>query len=58
MEWGFATLSVTYFTAMIHPQNTRSIRVAQRLGFQSLREDVLLEDPVIVYALSARAEPA
>jgi RimJ/RimL family protein N-acetyltransferase len=58
VDWGFATLSVTYFTAMIHPQNVRSTRVAQRLGFQPLREDVLLEDPVVVYALSAVAEPA
>lgn len=58
VDWGFATLSVTYFTAMIHPQNMRSIRVAQRLGFQPVREDVLLGDPVIVHALRAGAELA
>jgi RimJ/RimL family protein N-acetyltransferase len=58
VDWGFATLTVTYFTAMIHPQNTRSTGVAQRLGFQPARKDALLGDPVIVHTLSAKAEPA
>ncbi len=55
VEWGFATLPIPYITAMIHPDNTRSIRVAQRLGFQLAREDVLLGDPVIVYALGCES---
>jgi len=51
LKWGFETLPIPYITAMIHPENTRSIRVAQRLGFEPVREDVLLGDPVIVYAV-------
>jgi RimJ/RimL family protein N-acetyltransferase len=51
VDWGFATLAVPYITAMIAPENTRSTRVAQRLGFEPVREDVLLGDPVIVHVL-------
>ncbi len=51
VDWGFATLPVPYITAMIHPENTRSARVAQRLDFEPVREDVLLGDPVIVHSL-------
>ncbi len=51
LNWGFETLPIPYTTAMINPENTRSIRVAQRLGFEPAREDVLLGYPVIVYAL-------
>ncbi len=52
LESGFAMLPVPYITAMIQPANTRSTQVAQRLGFQPLREDVLLGDPVIVHAVN------
>ena len=51
LRWGFAALSVSYITAMIQPENTRSIRVARRLGFEPVREDMLLGDPVIVHAV-------
>jgi RimJ/RimL family protein N-acetyltransferase len=51
LEWGFGTLDTDYFTAMIHPGNTASARVAGRLGFAPLREDVLLGNPVTVYSL-------
>ena len=52
LDWGFAALAVPYVTAMIHPENARSIQVAQRLGFGPAREDVLLGDPVVVHALA------
>jgi RimJ/RimL family protein N-acetyltransferase len=55
LDWGFETLPVPYFTAMIAPGNERSIRVAQRLGFEPAREDVLLGDPVIVYRVEREA---
>jgi RimJ/RimL family protein N-acetyltransferase len=51
VEWGFATLFIPNITAMIHPENTRSARVAQRLGFEPVREDLLLGDPVTVHSL-------
>ncbi len=50
-EWGFSEFEMPYLTAMIHPDNVRSIRVAERLGLTPLRDDVLLGDPVVVYAL-------
>ena len=34
LDWGFANLSVDYITAMIRPENTESIAVAERLGMQ------------------------
>ncbi|MFI6401595.1 GNAT family N-acetyltransferase [Streptomyces sp. NPDC050548] len=51
LEWGFANLEADYFTAMIHPGNTASVRVADRLGFTLLRDDVLMGKSVTVYSL-------
>lgn len=56
LERGFATLDVDYVTAMIRPGNTPSVKVAERLGFSPLREDVLFGNPVTVHAL--RRPPA
>jgi RimJ/RimL family protein N-acetyltransferase len=50
--WGFRNLDVPYVTAMIGPDNLRSIRVAERLGMTPLRADVVLNDPVVVYSIS------
>ncbi len=55
LDWGFTSLALTYVTAMIAPENQRSIRVAQRLGFEPAREDELLGDPVIVHMLAREA---
>jgi RimJ/RimL family protein N-acetyltransferase len=49
--WGFSTLEVPYLTAMIRPDNARSIAVAERLGMSPGREDELYGDPVVVYVL-------
>jgi RimJ/RimL family protein N-acetyltransferase len=49
VEWGFATLGLPYLTAMIRPDNHRSIRVAERLGMRPLRSDFLMDLPVVVY---------
>jgi RimJ/RimL family protein N-acetyltransferase len=51
IEWGFADFDFPYLTAMISPDNASSVRVAERLGFNRLRHDQLLGDPVVVYAL-------
>jgi RimJ/RimL family protein N-acetyltransferase len=51
-DWGFAQLPVPYLTAMIQPENVRSVRVAERLRLTPLRTDVLLGDDVVVYALN------
>jgi RimJ/RimL family protein N-acetyltransferase len=52
LEWGFAELDVPYLTAMINPENVRSIKVAERLGLAPMREGSLLGDPVVVYGLA------
>jgi len=52
VEWGFEHLQLGHITAMIRPDNHRSIRVAERLGMEPLRGDVLLGEPVVVYAAS------
>ncbi len=51
IAWGFRQTEVEYLTAMIRPGNTRSIRVAERLGMTPLRTDVLFNDPVVIYCL-------
>jgi RimJ/RimL family protein N-acetyltransferase len=51
-RWGFQNLDVPQLTAMIRPDNQRSISVAQRIGMSSLRPDVLLGEPVTVYSIS------
>lgn len=50
LRWGFATFPLPYITAMIRPDNSRSLGVARRLGMQAIRDDVLLGFPVIVHA--------
>jgi RimJ/RimL family protein N-acetyltransferase len=47
--WGFAHLESAYFTAMIRPENDRSIKVAERLHMTPSRHDRLFEVPVVVY---------
>lgn len=51
LDWGFGTLDVPYITAMIVTTNTPSIRVAERLDMRPRRRDVLLDLPVVVYAM-------
>jgi RimJ/RimL family protein N-acetyltransferase len=51
-EWGFQNLDLPYLTAMIRPDNRRSIRVAERLGMSPLRRDILLDEPVVVHSIS------
>jgi RimJ/RimL family protein N-acetyltransferase len=55
VEWGFGSLELPYLTAMIVPGNTRSIRVADRIGMHPLRPDVLFDLPVTVYSLDRPA---
>jgi RimJ/RimL family protein N-acetyltransferase len=51
-DWGFSALTVPYLTAMIVPSNSASIRVAHRLNLVPLRNDILLDSEVVVYAIS------
>lgn len=58
LSWGFGSLPVQYLTAMIRPDNARSINVARRLGMAALRTDALAEVPVVVYAINRDDWPA
>ena len=51
IDWGFRALEVPYLTAMIVPDNERSIGVATRLGMDPIRSDMLMDLPVVVYAI-------
>ena len=51
IDWGFAAFDLPYLTAMILPDNRRSIEVAARLGMRPLRRDVLMELSVVVYSI-------
>ncbi len=51
LQWGFESLVDDYFTAMIRAENDRSIAVARRLWMEPLREDTLLGQSVVVYAI-------
>ena len=53
-SWGFRNFAVPYLTAMIRPDNARSIAVAARLGMTELRTDVLSGNPVVVYSVTRR----
>ena len=51
VAWAFENLTVPYLTAMVQPSNERSLRVVDRLGFEPLRDDVLVDLHVIVHWL-------
>lgn len=55
VEWAFSELGLPYVTAMINRENRRSIAVAERLGLSPARDDVLLGEPVVVYAVQRRS---
>lgn len=50
-EWGFREFGYPYLTAMIRADNTRSIRVAERLRMTRLRDDSLFDVPVVVHSV-------
>lgn len=51
LVWGFHTLDAEYLTAMIHPENESAVAVAERLSMRPLRRDLLLGEPIVVYAI-------
>lgn len=50
LEWS-EQFELPYVTAMIRPDNAPSIAVAERLGMSPVREDELLDVPVVVYSI-------
>jgi RimJ/RimL family protein N-acetyltransferase len=57
LRWGFEQFAPPYLTAMIRPDNSASIAVAERLGMHPIRRDELLGDPVTIYASGSAAPP-
>lgn len=51
LRWGFEQFELPYLTAMIQPDNTASLRVAERLGMKPIRTERLLGEEVIVHAI-------
>ncbi len=55
VEWGFGKLGLEYLTAMIRPDNVRSVKVAERLGMKPGRRELLLDVPVVVHSITHEA---
>jgi RimJ/RimL family protein N-acetyltransferase len=53
MDWAWTELGVPGLISVISPENARSIRVAERLGFTPGREDTVLGVRVVIYELAA-----
>lgn len=51
IEWAWATLDATQLISVIQPGNMRSIRVAERLGMQRLREMTLKGQDVVIFGI-------
>ncbi len=52
LDWGFETLRTDEIISAINPDNNASIRVAERLGQQYLRDDQLNGAPCRIYGLT------
>jgi RimJ/RimL family protein N-acetyltransferase len=55
IAWAWAELGATELISLIRPENVRSARVAERLGFRPLREDELQGHRVTVFGLERPA---
>jgi RimJ/RimL family protein N-acetyltransferase len=55
MEWAWSELRLPGLISVIRPENARSIRVAERLGFAAGREDTVLGVRVVIYEIRAPA---
>jgi len=54
-DWAFATLGIDHLISVIHPDNTASIRVAERLGETFERRSEIRGTPVLIYGTSRPA---
>lgn len=55
IEWTNANLAVDHLIAVIHPDNTASARLAQRLGFTVDRREKVRDTEVVVNRLGLRS---
>lgn len=52
LNWGFENLESNEIISAIHPNNERSIRVAERLGEKPVREYTMAGDAYRIYAIT------
>ena len=58
LDWAWANLDVDRIIAVIDPANTASVRVAERLGMHTLRDDESDGRPVVIMAVDRPAGSA
>ncbi len=51
IDWGWRNLDADELISVIQPENTASIRVAERLGMKRLRESTLKGQEVVIYGI-------
>jgi RimJ/RimL family protein N-acetyltransferase len=51
IEWAWATLDANELISIIQPENAASIRVAERLGMQKLRDSTLKGQDVVIFGI-------
>ncbi|MGH2976428.1 MAG: GNAT family N-acetyltransferase, partial [Solirubrobacterales bacterium] len=51
IEWAWHTLDAPELISVIQPDNTASIRVAERLGMRRLRETTLKGQDVVIFGI-------
>jgi RimJ/RimL family protein N-acetyltransferase len=52
LDWGFDTLDTNEIISAIHPDNARSVRVAERLGETFVRMGTIHDTPCRIYAIT------
>lgn len=52
LDYAFATLGADHVISVIHPENTRSIRVAEKIGERFEREHDFDGNPALIYGIS------
>lgn len=52
LDWGFKTLNAAEIISAIHPDNTPSIRVAERLGERHRRNGTVHGKPCLIYGIT------
>jgi RimJ/RimL family protein N-acetyltransferase len=52
VRWAWTVLDTARLISVIHPENARSRRVAQRLGMALQRQDTLDGEPVSIFAIA------
>ena len=54
IEWAWDNLDATELISVIQPDNAASIRVAERLGMQRLRDSTLKGQQVVIFGIERR----